>query len=127
MIFARTHYTSAQAQASNSIVLSALDTSWVATTLGFFVRPVRPRPTANALYYDPSTGEISYGSTRRLEAADAEKEGSADVDHLAELDAAKARVTTLEARTVELEARILKFEAQLRAQAEKMEALLLQR
>jgi len=108
--------------------LSALDTSWVATTPGFFVRPVRPRlATANALYYNPSTGEISYGSTRRLEAADAEKEGSADVDNLAELDAAKARVTTLEARTVELEARTLKLEAQLRAQAEKMEALLLQR
>jgi hypothetical protein len=105
--------------------LSASDSFWTAAEENaFFVRPVRPLPaTTHALYYNPGTGEISYGPvTRRLEAADEEEEGSADVDHLAELDAAKARLTTLEARNVELEARTLKLEAQLRAQAEKMGA-----
>ncbi len=106
--------------------MNALDTFWEATTPnGFFVKPVRNAATSATtytLFYDTSTGEIRYSTARRrLDAADEEEEeGSVDVDPLAELDAAKARVTTLEARTVELE-------AQVRALAEKMEALLLQR
>lgn len=50
------------ASSPNTIVLNAMRESWQVDSPGFYVHPVRERPaTANALYYDRTTKEISYG------------------------------------------------------------------
>ena len=92
-------------QAENSIVLSAvtpgagwdnpnedwdelswddIDDSVTANTAGFFVKPVRHIDTTNPIYYNPTTGEISYGEfpdfalTSYVDAADQQLQSNLD-------------------------------------------------
>jgi len=50
-------------QSNNSIILNANGTQLDSTTSGFFVDPIRNQSTSSFLYYNPSTKEISYGSS----------------------------------------------------------------
>ena len=47
-------------QASNSIVLNASGNQLNPANSGFFVKPMRALPAATAMYYNTTTGEISY-------------------------------------------------------------------
>jgi hypothetical protein len=49
-------------QAAGSIILNATGTALNAGTSGIFVSPVRNASTAYHLFYDPTTGEISYSA-----------------------------------------------------------------
>jgi len=49
-------------QAANSIVINATGTTLNAPTTGIFVSPVREELTAYRLFYNPTTGEISYSA-----------------------------------------------------------------
>ena len=50
-------------QSANSIILNASGNTVLATTTGFFVKPVRDTSGPKTLYYNPTTGEISYSNT----------------------------------------------------------------
>jgi hypothetical protein len=49
-------------QYANSIVLNATGNNLNASTSSFYVKPIRSNTTTNILYYNTSTGEITYGS-----------------------------------------------------------------
>lgn len=48
-------------QSSNSIVLNATGSAINANASGFFVKPIRSGTAAKIIYYDSTTGELTYG------------------------------------------------------------------
>lgn len=94
---------SVQSFYNSSIILSAEDSNWSNSGVngGFFVKPVNDAVGQWPLMYNTTSGEITYDSTvrRRLKPA-------------------------AEARFVELERRNTALEAQVKALAEKVEALM---
>ena len=95
----------ANAMGPNAIVLSALSAGVTTNDPGFYVKPIRDNGGAANLRYDPTTGEITYDSSkRRLEE---------------EQDAVTTRVAELERSHVEAQARIAALEAQIKALLEK--------
>lgn len=47
--------------AGNSIILNATDAELNARSSGFFVKPINNNTSTQAIYYNPSTGELTYG------------------------------------------------------------------
>jgi hypothetical protein len=81
-------YYDVSATVPNSIVLNALDESWEASESGFFVKPVREDGGGLALYYDRTSGEITYkpAGARRLDLAEEERIAQLEA-HIVELKA----------------------------------------
>ncbi len=86
------------------MVLSAISTGVTATAAGFFVKPVRELSTSGkrALYYDSTSGEISYDDGDRRLLAESPEESDDLVAHLraleAQIQAQEARIQALEAQ-----------------------------
>jgi len=81
---------------------------------GFFVKPIRGASSSSgALYYNPTTGEITYDDARRLQ-----------TDLEARIADLEARNADLEARNADMEARNADMEARLEARLELLEKAL---
>jgi hypothetical protein len=52
-------------QASNSIILNASGGALTCTTDGTFIKPLRAQSATNTVYYDDTTGELSYNTSIR--------------------------------------------------------------
>ena len=52
-------------QASNSIILNASGGALNCTTTGTFIKPLRAQSATNTVYYDDTTGELSYNTSIR--------------------------------------------------------------
>jgi hypothetical protein len=56
-------YAGVSSQIANSIILNATGVSLNATNSGLYIAPIRPTVTLSSLYYNPTTKEITYGTT----------------------------------------------------------------